>query len=272
MMRTRLITTAAALAIATPAFAADLYTPQYVPPISDPVYTPAPLVVGHLMMGIGFLDIGDFSFDEASDFSDTVGVFVGAGRANINLGGSLNLQLETGGASLFNDGSSYSSIGVAGHLWTKLNSAAIGVYGGINWPTGGTIYTAGLEAEAYLGNITLGADIDYNWADPGSGDFWSGSLWADAYLNPNWRLGAEFEYLGDSVDTWIASLDTEYRFGGPISGWAEVAYAELGGGSTDAWSGMVGIRVFMDGGMSLIDHDRNVPWESGLLGPDQLGP
>lgn len=203
-----------------------------------------------------------------------VGAFVGAGRANINLGGSWNVELETGGAALFNDGSSLSTIGGAGHVWTKLNSGAVGVYGGVNFPTGGTIYTLGLEGEFYLGNFTLGGDIDYNWADGGLGgavgDFWSSSLWADAYLNPNWRVGGEFEYYGDNVDTWIASLDTEYRFGSPISGWAKVSYADASG--SEAWAGLLGVRVFMDGGMSLIDHDRNVPWESGLLGPDQFGP
>ena len=62
-------------------------------------------------------------------------------------------------------------------------------------------------------------------------------MWADAYLNPNWRIGGEFEYYGNPLDTWLASLDTEYRFGGPISGWAKVAYAD----APDAWSGMLGI-------------------------------
>jgi opacity protein-like surface antigen len=268
-MRAKLFTAAAAVAIATPALAADLYTPQYVPPISDPVYKPTPMVVGHLMLGVGFISLDDFS----GPFSDdSLGVFVGAGRANINLGGSLNFQLETGGFALFNDGSSYSSIGVAGHLWTKLNSAAVGVYGGVNWPTGGSIYTLGLEGEVYLGNFTLGGDIDYNWTDPGGGDYWSTSVWADAYLNPNWRLGGEFEYYSNGGDIWTAAVDTEYRFGGPISGWAKVAYADGSGGGDGIWSGLLGVRVFMDGGDTLIGHDRNVPWESGLLGPDQGGP
>jgi hypothetical protein len=97
-------------------------------------------------------------------------------------------------------------------------------------------------------------------------------VWADAYLNPNWRLGGEFEYYSNGGDIWTAAVDTEYRFGGPLSGWAKVAYADGSGGGSGVWSGLLGVRVFMDGGDTLIGHDRNVPWESGLLGPDQLGP
>lgn len=269
-MRARLLATAAAVAIASPAFAADLYTPTYVPPVNDPVYSPTPMAVGHLTLGGGAIDSALFS-DDATDFEDTLGVFVGAGRANIGLGGIWNLELETGGSALFNDGNSYSSFGVGGHLWTKLNGAAIGVYGGVNWPTGGTVYTAGLEAEGYIGNFTIGGDVDYNWTDGFLGDdFWSGSVWADAYFTQNWRVGAEFEYYGDNIDTWIASLDTEYRFAGtPVSGWVEGSYSD--GGGSDTWAFLGGVRVFLDGGMSLIDHDRSVPWKSAI-GPNQLGP
>ncbi len=266
-MRARLLATAAVVALASPAFAADLYAPAYVPPASDPVYSPTPLAVGHLLLGAGIVD---------PDGGDTLGAFVGAGRANLALGG-VDLQVETGGGSVFRDGNSFSTIGVGTHLWTKLNNAAIGVFGAVNFPTGGTIYTLGLEGEFYIGNITLGGDIDYNWTDGGLsgplGDYWSGSLWADFYLTQNWRLGGEFEYYGDNLDTWTASLDTEYRFAGtPISGWVEGSYIDSSGAGNQAWTFLGGVRVFLDGGMTLIDHDRNVPWESGLVGPDQLGP
>jgi hypothetical protein len=272
LMRARLVTTAVTIAFAAPAFAADLYAPQYVPPIGDPVYTPGPMVIGHLTMGVGFTDSGVLNWDDISDPSDSTGLFVGAGRANINFGSGWNVEFETGGFSTFDDGTSNASIGAAGHVWTRLNSAALGAYGGVNFPTGGTVYTLGLEGEAYIGNLTLGGDADYNWSDGGlgTGDYWSGSLWADAYLTQNWRVGGEFEYYGDNVDTWIAGLDTEYRFGSPLSGWAKVLYSDSSG--NESWAGLVGLRIFMDGGMTLIDHDRKVPWESGLLGPDQFGP
>ena len=257
--------TVSAIAIATPALAADLYTPAYVPPANDPVYSPEPMVVGHLSMGLGIVNFDGGLFDSSDD---NVGIFTGAGRANINLGGAWNVELETGGSALFKDGSSYSSVGVAGHVWTKLNSAAFGAYGGVNFPTGATVYTLGLEGETYLGNLTLGANADYNWVDTGggSGDFWDLAAWADVYFTPDFRLGGALGYAsGDIPDTWSATLDTEYRFSGtPFSGWAEASYASADGGA-DVWGGMLGVRVFMDpAGTTLQQHDRDVPWE-GLL-------
>jgi hypothetical protein len=264
-MRAKLLMTVSALAFATPAFAADFNT--YVPPSGDPIYSPQPMVVGHLELGIGILSSDDFGIGE------DLGAFVGAGRANIPFsGGAWNIELEAGGGALFDDGESISSIGAAGHVWTKLNGAAIGVFGAVNFPTGATVYTLGLEGEAYLGNVTLGADADYNWVDGlGDGEFWSVSGWADFYFTPDFRLGGELAYLsGDVPDTWSAALDAEYRFSGsPFSLWAEGKYTSIEAGpDADIWAGLVGFRVFMDGaGETLQGHDRQVPWESGLIGP-----
>ena len=96
-MRAKLLMTASAIAIATPAMAADLS--GYVPPSGDPIYSPAPMVVGHLSVGVGIGDI-----DETDD---NVGIFTGVGRANIPFsGGVWNLELETGGGALWQGGDS----------------------------------------------------------------------------------------------------------------------------------------------------------------------
>lgn len=259
------MTTAAAIAmVTTPAFAADLYTPTYVPPINDPVYKTGPAVVGHLSMGIGIVDINT---DDFSDFDNTLGIFTGAGRANVNLG-NLNVQAETGGFALFKDGESYSAIGVAGHLWTRLNGAAVGAYVAANFPTGATIGTVGVEGEAYFGNITVGGNAGYNWSD-NAGDFWNIAGWADFYFTPDFRVGGTLAYAdGDFGDGWGAAVDAEYRFSGtPFSGWAEVAYSD----TADIWSGLLGIRIFMDApSTTLQQHDQEVPWDTGLLGRNIL--
>ena len=253
--------------VALPAYAADLaLSGGYVAP-QDPVLAPTPMVVGHLNIGAGYFDTSfeDFSFDG--------GLFQGAGRANIDLGG-FNIEFETGGNALIEDGNSLSTIGAAAHLWGKFNNAALGVFGAANFPSFGSVYTAGVEGEVYFGAITLGADATYNWADGGiSEDYWTVRGWADWYLTPDARIGAQVAYVDyDSIgpldpNKWIASIDGEYRFSGsPLSLWGEVNYSssDLGFGiDPETWSGMIGLRVFMDGGMTLHEHDMYVPWDGG---------
>lgn len=253
-------------AIAAPAFAADL-SGGIAPPIGDPVYSPARVVTGHLNMGLGF-----FNFDTLPGFSDeTVGMFAAAGRANFVLSDTWNAQVEAGGFTLFRDGDSASAIGAVGHLWTKLDNAAVGVYGGVNDTVfGATVGMLGVEGEMYLGDVTLGADANYNWSS--GTDFWRAAGWADLYLNPNFRVGAELSYAaGDIPTTWGAQLDSEYRFQDkPYSGWGEVGFASVDGAS-DIWTGLVGVRFFMDDpGATLIEHDRDVPWDAfrGILAID----
>jgi len=267
-MGKKLLLSAAAIAIATPAFAADLYAP-YVPPTNDPVYTPGPMVVGHLTMGIGFVN-----FDGSNPFEDdTVGIFTGAGRANINLGGAWNLELETGGTSIFDNGYSFSSVGVGGHLWTRLNGGAVGVYGAADFPSGATVGTAGVEGQAYLGNVTLGANASYSWSD-NLGDFWQATGIASIYVTPDLKLGGSLAYGDfDGFEAWSAGLNTEYRFSGtPFSAWGDVNYSSYSSGGPDVLAGLVGFRIFMDGaGTTLQQHDRDVPWEGVLSTNFTLG-
>jgi hypothetical protein len=258
-MRARHLAIAVVAATASPAMAADL-SGGFAPPAGSPLYAPQSMVVGHLLLGAGFWNDNGYFND------DTVGVVSGAGRANVSFGHGLNFEIESGGQSLFNDGNSVSSIGAAGHLWTRLNSGAVGAFGSVDFPSGATVGTLGVEGETYFGDITLGANAGYSWSD-GLGDFWSVGGWADYYMTPDFRFGGALDYsAGDIPDTWTASVDTEYRFPGtPLSAWGEVNYSNVSGGSeADIWSGLLGFRFFMDGGGTLQEHDREVPWE-GLL-------
>lgn len=119
------------------------------------------------------------------------------------------------------------------------------------------------------------------------GDFWTARGWADLYLTPNTRVGAEFNYrawddylvgFGTSFDSesWGVVVDGEHRFAGtPVSAWIEgrfrhddIKTASCGGGrcETEIWAGMVGFRIFLDGaGTTLHAHDKMVPWDGGLF-------
>jgi len=253
---------------ATPACAADLYTTAAVPPIGDPIYAPRPMVVGHLEMGMGIADHTD-----CDGCDHTSGLFVGAARVNLPLGGTWNLELEAGGGSWFDHGEGRSSIGALGHLWTKLDNAAAGVFGGVNFPTYDLVEgTAGLEGEVYFGNLTLGASGSYNW---GNGfDYWLVGAGADLYLTPESKLSAEASYYdGDffsaSFTEWNARAIGEHHFAGtPLTGWVEASYTDYGDGFGHEWAGLAGIRVLLNNkpDTTLQEHDRDVPWDE-IVGP-----
>ena len=232
------------------------------------------MVEGHLTMGVGKFEYNP-DFD---NFSEDQWLFQGAGRANVDFGG-FNLEVETGGASVFDNGSSWSSMGAAAHLWGRFNNAALGVYGAVNFPSGWSIYTAGVEGEAYLGAVTLGAAADYNSVDESicggclADSFWTARGWADLYVTPDARVGAEVSYLSNNywdARVWGAKVDAEYRFSGtPFSVWAEGNYVSLDftccGETGDLWSGLFGFRVLLDGNRTLHQHDMDVPWDGGTL-------
>jgi len=286
----RLLLASALAALPIVAHAADLYGDNADYSFIQDNAPSQPAVVGHLSLGVGYVDEQIDLFAELPDFD--YGIFNGAGRANVNFGW-LNLELETGGQAAFKDGSSLTSVGATGHLWGRTGNLAVGAYGGVDFSdfiinaTSLTIFTVGGEAEAYLGAVTLGADIDYNWTDSagccGPDNFWTARAWTDLYVTPNTRIGAEINYAswddffapGFGIETWGAAVDAEHRFAGtPISTWIEGRYyhqdfPSFCGGSgcdIDTWSGMIGFRVFMDAaGTTLHDHDKAVPWESDAL-------
>lgn len=185
--------------------------------------------------------------------------------------------LETVGQAISDDYSSFSSsIGVIGHLWGQANGVAVGLYGGVDFPSLLTIYTVGGEAEAYLGAATLGANIDYNWIEIccGSVSFWTARTSADLYVMPNARIGAEVSYssggangLDPNNSSWGVVVDAEYRIAETqVSAWVEGRYDYAGVTCTgdcngDILSAMIGARVFMDAaGTTLNEHDKAVPW------------
>lgn len=268
-MLRKMLLAATAATFATPLWAADLYTPVHVPPISSPVYTPGPMVVGHLELGIGIA----YHTGGCDECNHEDALFVAAGRANLPLMGSWNLEIETGGGSWFDSDHSSSSIGVLGHFWKRLSSAAIGVFGGVNYPIYELVEgTAGLEGEAYFGSITLGASGSYNWGD--GFHYWMAGVGADFYLTPETRLTGEASYydgdfFGISYNEWNARLIGEHHFAGtPLTGWAEASYTDYGDGLGHEWAGLAGVRVLLNTtpDTTLRQHDRDVPWDE-IIGP-----
>lgn len=235
----------------TPGFAADLSYPSAPPPSDSPVYNPAPMVTGHLEGGIGYLDW----------FSTSYGVAQAFGRANVPLfGGGWNFEAEIGGVAVFDDGDVFTNFEGVGHLWARMPAAAAGVFGGASAFFEEGVGTVGVEGEAYFGQVTLGAQASYNWAD--FDDFFGLRGYADWYINPDLRLGGDVQYWDiDSADLWQVSGEVEKRFTGtPVSLGGTLTYFNVDG--DDAWSGLINARIFMDpAGTTLQQHDRDVPFD-----------
>jgi hypothetical protein len=268
-MRRLTLLAVTAATLATPVWAADLYTPVYAPPIDSSVYTPGPMVVGHLELGIGFA----YHTDGCDECNHSDALFVGAGRANLPLGGTWNLEFEIGGGAWFDGDDSGPSIGALGHFWRRMNNAAVGVFGGVNFPIYGLAETtAGVEGEAYFGNFTLGASGSYNWGD--DFHYWMAGAGADFYLTSESRLSAEASYYdgdfsGTAYNEWNARVIGEHHFAGtPLTGWAEASYTDYGDDNGHEWAGLAGFRVLLNTApdTTLQQHDRDVPWHE-IIGP-----
>jgi hypothetical protein len=238
--------------------AADLYGDYSFIQESAPSYGRS--VVGHLELSGGWANYQD----DGEGIDEDVGRFEGRGRANIPFAGNWNLELETGGVALFQDGTSFSTIGVAGHLWAGWGGVRIGGFGGIDFLTGLEVATGGLEAEVDVGNLTLGIQGNYSQDVDNSDNYlWGVTAWGDLYIASNTKLGIEGRYAdiaGGQSEAWGVWGTAEHRFAGsPLSIFARGGYTEQQN-AEEIVTIMGGIRVFMDDGRTLQEHDQQVPF------------
>jgi len=250
MMVKLLASTAVAAVLASSALAADSA------PRSPVLYAPAPMVTGHVEMGLGVFSAGS-----------TSGLFTASGRANKVLWHGWNMELEAGGNGIFGSPSSATSVFSGyGHFWTMATPVhAFGVFGGAAFTTGTTVTTVGIEGKAHLGALTLGASIADSFPTGGGSNFWTGNLSAAAYLDPNTRIGAAATVASGngfgSTTVYVLTADAEHRFVDPISMWGSLNYVTATGSGSNAWAGLLGLRIFADPvNSSLRSHDDIVPW------------
>lgn len=234
--------------------------------------------------------------------SHTNSLLNGSGRVNIPLDDRWNFEFEATTQTAWRSGVSVSGIGTSGHLWAKLPDGALGAFGGLStandpgvcaYSCGNTFNgqlgsaTAGVEAERYFGNLTLGAQASMSWnrLDPATlpsptADFTSWQLrgYADYYFTPDDALSAEVKYTSvpqsaaivPDQHIWEVVGRAEHRFAGtPFSIWASGSYAadvdralEIAAVTTHTWSALLGVRLFMDPpGSTVQGHARSIPFD-----------
>jgi hypothetical protein len=254
-----------ASAFVAPAFAADFSVP---PPAGDPIYAPTPMALaGHLELGVGF--------GKSDSGPDGVGLFQGAGRVNIPFHNDWNLQVDLNAAATFESGGySYAVAGPAAHLWHRGPGGAAGILGGAMFGTGSTLGFVGAEANYDVAsNATLGAQATFGWSNS-SFNYWNVRGWVNYYFNPDTKLRGDIGYAASNGGTsaWNAAATLEHRFAGtPFSAFGQVAYVHASNSvySSNNWSGLVGVRIFLDPpGTTLQGHDHLVPWNiAGIVPP-----
>ena len=302
MVRLGLAALAASM-VATPALAGNS---------SDTAMTgkPLPAITGDVSLGFGAVSANtDIEFDPSGSLSpsQSMGLLRGYGRVNVPLDDRWNFEFEATGQSEFGSGAGNSIVGANGHVWAKLPDAAFGAFGGLSTghslgmcpfpgcsvsPSGNLqSATAGIEGEAYFGNLTVGGQASTSWNTLDmsipvgrSADFqtWQVRGYAQYYFTPDDKLTGEVKYNKQGLelrllplavpyqDSWQFTGRLEHRFAGtPWSIWASGAYETIADDglygvrsiSQNRWTALVGFQLFMDAaGSTLQGHDRQIPF------------
>jgi hypothetical protein len=256
-MRKILMTTVATIAIASPAFAADMS--------HGSIPGSAPMVAGDFELSLG----GGYD-DESEKTINRAGAWA---RANMPVNGTWNVLVEGGAIGDFNWGDGYeekseSKFSVNGHLWTG-DGTRYGAFGGATFGVWQETYgVVGVEAETDIGNATVGAQGFYTWLPGDDYDGFGGVLWGDYYFTPNTKATGTLTYtaLDDGDDNlFSASGRVTHRLDGtPFNFFGEASYGAEDWDGSDlitVVTGSVGFTVNFDGpGYSQQEHDGQVPF------------
>lgn len=270
-MRKHLLSTAAAIAMASPALAADL-SGGSIPLSGNIAYSSAPVstaraIVGDIELSLAYQDYYGYNCCGKS-FNNFA--FSGWGRANVPVG-NWNLLVETGGDAFFGgdypSGKSASSLNAFAHVWGGTGGFRYGVFGGATFGWWGTTWgSVGAEAEADFGNATVGAQGFYSWssccANP---DIYGVNAWLDYYFKQNTKVTLTGQWA--SINDWYLTSDTEmlaararftHRFAGsPFNVFAEGQYAHFNNGPDwDDYAVVGGFTINLDGGMNQEELDK----------------
>ncbi len=180
--------------------------------------------------------------------------------------GSIVFEID---AALTDSDDTDTGYGLVGHVYGRNSDHLFGGFVGIAGSDDTETWIAGLEANKYFGNFTLGGALFYGNNDDFDIDGWGANVEGRVFLTDNFRLNGNIGWV--EVDTGVSDDDAmmygvggEYQFATvPVSigaGWTTV---DSDGGDIDAWT--VGVR-YNFGGMTLLDRDRNGASQASVIG------
>jgi hypothetical protein len=203
-------------------------------------------------------------FAQADDEDGEILALEGAGT--LSLGGTLGLQLDAAVVNTEIDGfGTNTTIGGRAHLFTRTDTFLFGGFAAIasnEFEDDGAenAYGLGLEAQAYLPQLTLGANIGWFRGDEEDEDSDTMGVGAVArfFVNENFSLEAGIDWSeADEDDFTTFGLQAEYKLGdSPVSFIGGFSNTDLGDGD-DSQAVFIGVRL--NGPGSLLDRDRRGP-------------
>jgi hypothetical protein len=182
-----------------------------------------------------------------------------AGSYTFSLAHQFGLQLD-GGYARVGDGDFVST---GAHLfWRNPTVGMLGIYGGYarlegdnGFLVGQDIARAGMEAQKFLGNITLDGAIGHLFKDDGDSVY--GRARINFYATENLMFSGGFAYEDQGFASFSTELQIAQNADAGVSLFAEALVSD-----GDNYSVLGGVRVFLGRNMSLINRHRRQDPES----------
>jgi opacity protein-like surface antigen len=204
-------------------------------------------------------------FAQADDVDGEILALEGAGT--LSLGGTLGLQLDAALVNTeFDEIGTNTTIGGRAHLFSRTDTFLFGGFASVASSEfedlgAENVYGLGLEAQAYLQQVTLGANIGWFKGDDDESEDSDGmgvGALARFFVNENFSLEAGVDWSeADDDDFTVFSLGAEYKLANsPVSFTAGFSSSDIGDGD-DAQAVFIGVRLSGPG--SLMDRDRRGP-------------
>lgn len=243
--------------LASSALAADVTSSKVPARAAAPSLAPSPLS-GDVSISGGVTNVEGF---------ESLGLFAGGGRFAWGLGNSLVLQGDLGGQTLFtSDGFGITDFGLTGHLYNRTMGGAFGLKaGGVNMFGGLIGVMAGAEAQLFLGDVTLGGEVNDIWFSNGGESLLQVRGLGRFYLGPNTRLQGDVAAWsfnnGGLTDVWSVGGSITHRLpNSPVGLNGGVRYDTIEG--THAVTGTVGLTLNFDGAIATQkSHDQTVVFD-----------
>jgi hypothetical protein len=131
------------------------------------------------------------------------------------------------------EGQDNSNINGTVHGSTLVNGVRVGAFAGGKSVSSETLWTTGVEAQAYLDKMTLSGSVAYETIDGADLDAWSVAGDVAYFITPAFRVNGGLGWNtidggGDNIDAWSANVGGEYQIANsPVSFVANYGYSEL---------------------------------------------